>query len=74
MRALPTKVAEASMTLLPIKLVQMNGLQARVKDLGVCPFCHTKTLKERYDNGWVRAEQCSTCLSVYTSETRVTRS
>lgn len=53
-----------------IKLESITPLQEQVKDLGMCPKCHSKTLAEKFNNGEWRADQCSTCLTVYMGQAR----
>lgn len=52
------------------KFVTMTALQGRVKDLGICPYCHTKTLIEKFNDGdWV-SHQCSKCLRAFMDSAR----
>ena len=48
-----------------IKLALMNELQQRVAGIGVCPRCHTKTLRLRHETLGMEFEQCESCLTVY---------
>lgn len=53
-----------------LKLAVMSTLQARVSMLGVCPYCHTKTLVRKHEQADMAFNQCEKCLRVYvTAET-----
>lgn len=47
------------------KFAIMSPLAMRVKQLGVCPNCHKKTLEGKYNDGFYLADQCSRCGHVY---------
>lgn len=52
------------------KLLTMSPLQGRVKDLGICPYCHKKTLSEKYNDGDWKSDQCSGCLRIFMDSAR----
>ena len=46
----------------------LSTLQERVRDMGMCPYCHSKTLHEKYNSGQFRFDQCSQCRAVFCVE------
>jgi hypothetical protein len=51
-----------------IKTSVMHQLQERVVGLGLCPKCHTKTLRPVHEAEGMQFNQCSRCLTVYVVE------
>jgi ribosomal protein L37AE/L43A len=48
-----------------MKLVTMTTLQTRVSELGVCPYCHSRTLDRRRTDESLAWDQCRACLRVF---------
>jgi ssDNA-binding Zn-finger/Zn-ribbon topoisomerase 1 len=48
-----------------LKTAVMHPLQERVVGLGVCPKCHTKTLRPKYEAEGMQFNQCDRCFTVY---------
>lgn len=48
-----------------LKTAVMHPLQERVIGLGLCPKCHTKTLRQGLEAEGVQFCQCERCLIVY---------
>ena len=48
-----------------IKTAIMSPLQERVSLLGVCPYCHKKTLARKHEQADMAFDQCADCLRIY---------
>lgn len=48
-----------------LKTAVMSALQQQVAEKGVCPNCHTKTLRVAHEAVGYSFEQCTNCLKVY---------
>lgn len=48
-----------------LKLAIMSSLQERVVGLGVCPRCHSKSLRVTHEAEEMRFNQCRRCLTVW---------
>jgi len=52
------------------QLKTFTPLQQTVAELGVCPFCHTKTLTHKHTGGGCEWHQCGKCLKVLALEAK----
>lgn len=53
-----------------LRTALMTQLQERVASLGVCPRCHSKTLRASHQTLEIDFEQCEKCLTVYVLSVR----